>query len=110
VFSSHIRGVVTDALTSGSPAVPADVAGTAGHLVASGAIDRAVAVVPPGSRATLVVAARQGVVGSVNNILLIGAILSFVAAVACFFLVRTQDFVDSTIDTDAPASAPAAAV
>jgi EmrB/QacA subfamily drug resistance transporter len=102
VFSAHIRHVVTDALTSATPAVPADVAENAGHLVASGAVPRAVAAVPPGSRATLAAAARAGFVGSINDILLIGAIVAFVAAALCFGLVRAQDFVDSTVGETVP--------
>jgi len=107
VFSSHIRSTVTDALTSGPTPVPAGVAEKAGHLVASGAVPQAVASVPPAARGTLAAAALSGVAGSLNDILLIGAVVCFVAAVLCFWLVRTRDFVDSTAQPGAETRAPA---
>jgi hypothetical protein len=66
-----------------------------GEIVSSGGSVAAAKVVPPGQRAEVVEAAKVAFVSGFNEILLIGAILSFVAAALGFLLVRSSDFVQA---------------
>jgi EmrB/QacA subfamily drug resistance transporter len=65
------------------------------EIVSSGGSVAAAKVVGPGQRAEVVHAAKVAFVSGFNEILLIGSILSFVAAAAGFFLVRSRDFVQA---------------
>lgn len=47
----------------------------------------------------LVVVARSAQVGSLNAILLVGALASLAAAVASFLLVRERDFVETSTES-----------
>ncbi len=67
-----------------------------GEIVSSGGSRAAGLVAPPGRHAEFVQAAKVAFVSGFNEILLIGAILSFVVAGLGFFLVRSRDFVQST--------------
>jgi EmrB/QacA subfamily drug resistance transporter len=67
-----------------------------GEIVSSGGSVAAAKVVPPGQRAEVVHAAKVAFVSGFNEILLIGAVLSFVVAALGFFLVRSSDFVQSS--------------
>jgi EmrB/QacA subfamily drug resistance transporter len=83
--------------------------GTATGVAALGAIfashvRSAVATFGPGG-------ARAGVVDGLNEILLVGALVAFVAAIATLALIRERDFVDSTQREESPEhthAAPAA--
>jgi MFS family permease len=79
-----------------------------GDAVSSGAIQSAVQAAPAGQQAQLTTAANQAFISGFNEILLIGAILALVGAVAGFALVRSRDFVVAP-DSEAPAAEPAAA-
>jgi EmrB/QacA subfamily drug resistance transporter len=65
------------------------------EVVSSGGSVAAAKVVPPGQRAEVTEAAKVAFVSGFNEILLIGAILSFAAAAAGFLLVRSSDFVQA---------------
>ena len=60
---------------------------------------------PAGQRAEIVHAANVAFVSGFNEILLIGAILSFVGAALGFALVRASDFVAPTEAVPEPAAA-----
>jgi hypothetical protein len=60
--------------------------------VASGSTDAVVASAPPGRRAELLDAANSAFTGSLNEILLVGAAVLVVGAVAAFVLIRARDF------------------
>jgi EmrB/QacA subfamily drug resistance transporter len=66
-----------------------------GEIVSSGGSVAAAKVVPPGQRAEVVEAAKVAFVSGFNEILLIGAALSFIAAALGFLLVRSSDFVQA---------------
>jgi EmrB/QacA subfamily drug resistance transporter len=66
-------------------------AGIATGVAALGAIFAA--AVPPGARGP---AAAQGFVDGINDILLVGALTAFVAAVASFALIRQRDYIANT--------------
>jgi hypothetical protein len=81
--------------TSKVPGLPG---GTARHLAeaaSTGTVKQAVLAAPPGSRHTLSIAARDGFISGFNEILLIGAGLCAVGAVAALFLIRSRDMVDA---------------
>jgi hypothetical protein len=71
-----------------------------GEIVSSGGSRAAAAVVPPGQRAQTVEAAKAAFVSGFNEILMIGAIICFTAAVLGFVLVRSRDFVQPTTDAE----------
>jgi MFS family permease len=61
--------------------------------VSSGGIQAAVSAAPPSDQAQLTTAAHQAFISGFNEILLVGAIVALVGAVAGFVLVRSRDFV-----------------
>ena len=77
------------------------------EVVSSGGSVAAAKVVAPGQRAEVVEAAKVAFVSGFNEILLIGSILSFAAAAAGFFLVRSRDFVQPEEAGAVPEAVPA---
>ena len=63
------------------------------EVVASGGSQAAAAVVPPGARSSVVNASTIAFTSGFNEILLIGAVISFTGAAAGFALTRAADFV-----------------
>jgi MFS family permease len=88
VFQSRVDAKIGELL----PHAPAGL----GEVVSSGGSVAAAKVVGPGQRAEVVHAAKVAFVSGFNEILLIGAILSFVVAALGFALVRPSDFVQSS--------------
>jgi EmrB/QacA subfamily drug resistance transporter len=90
LFVAHVRDGVESALV-GSPL------GGAAHGIAeqvsSGQASQAIAAAPAPLRGTVAEAARAGFVGGVNDLLLVGALIAFAAAVAALALIRQRDFV-----------------
>jgi predicted MFS family arabinose efflux permease len=80
---------VTSKLAELAPNAPPSFA----DAVSSGGIHAAVQAAPPGSRAQLTTAADQAFISGFNEIVLVGAIVALVGAVAGFTLVRSRDFV-----------------
>ena len=91
IFVSHIRSNVVADL-AGTPA------GSASHqiadAIASGQVQMVLARVPAAARQVVESAARSGFVDALNLILLISALLTFLAAIVSFFLIREKDFVE----------------
>jgi EmrB/QacA subfamily drug resistance transporter len=85
IFQTHVASKLTQ-LAPGAPPSFSD-------AVSSGGIQAAVQAAPPGSRAQLASAADQAFISGFNEILLVGAIVALVGAVAGFALVRSRDFV-----------------
>jgi EmrB/QacA subfamily drug resistance transporter len=81
------------------------VPGGMAELVSSGGSRAAEGSVPPGQRAEVGHAAGVAFTSALNEILLIGAILSFVGAIVGFALVRGSDFVQSTEPVAEPVAA-----
>ncbi len=67
-----------------------------GEIVASGGSHAAALATPPGQRAEVVQASKVAFVSGFNEIILIGAVISFVVAALGFALVRSRDFVQPT--------------
>jgi EmrB/QacA subfamily drug resistance transporter len=98
IFASKVSDTVAAALTSTPVASRATELGDA---VAGGGVSQAIASTPPEARRFVAEAANQGFVDGLNSILLVGAVIAFVVAVASLALIRERDFV--------AAPAPAAA-
>ena len=98
VFQAQVSSKLSEVL----PNAPNGLA----EVVSSGGSVAAAKVVPPGQRTEVAEAAKVAFVSGFNEILLIGAILSFVVAAAGFFLVRSSDFVQAP-SADAAEPVPA---
>jgi EmrB/QacA subfamily drug resistance transporter len=61
------------------------------EAVSSGNLDAALANVPAGAREGVETAAREGFLAGMNDILMLGGILSFAGALAALWLVRERD-------------------
>ncbi|MHB8431884.1 MAG: MFS transporter [Acidimicrobiales bacterium] len=90
IFASRVRYVATVGL-SGSPL--AQHAAAIAHAISAGGAGQVIASLPPSDRAFAAAAAKAAFVQGLDTILLVGAVVAFVAAVASFFLVREADFV-----------------
>jgi hypothetical protein len=90
IFASKVSDTVAAALTS-SPV--GSRAGELGDAVAGGAVSQAIASTPPEARRFVAEAANQGFVDGLNSILLVGAVIAFVAGAASLALIRERDFV-----------------
>jgi EmrB/QacA subfamily drug resistance transporter len=88
IFQSQVASKLSETL----PNAPNGLA----EIVSSGGSRAAVLAAPPGHHAEFVQAAKVAFVSGFNEILLIGAILSFAVAAAGFLLVRSSDFVQPT--------------
>ena len=73
------------------------------HGISAGGAGHAIATTPAPLRGLVALAARAGFVSGLNEILLIGGVVAFAAAVASFMLVRERDFI--TADEAVPAIA-----
>ncbi len=96
VFQSRVESRLAEVL----PRAPKGL----GEVVASGGSQAAAGVVPPGARAGVVHASAVAFTSGLNEILLIGGLLSFAGAALGFALTRSRDFVPQ----GAPAPAEAA--
>jgi EmrB/QacA subfamily drug resistance transporter len=106
VFTSQVRSGIVDALSS-TPL--ASHARAFAEMVSSGQIGAALKAVPAPERRQAGGVASQSFADALNDILLIGAVLSFVAAVLVFVLIRREDFVTEDDAGAAEEPAPAAA-
>jgi EmrB/QacA subfamily drug resistance transporter len=88
IFQSRVSARLSELL----PNAPAGL----GEIVSSGGSRAAAEAVPPGQREQVIEASNAAFVSGFNEILLIGAILSFAVAALGFLLVRSSDFVQPT--------------
>jgi EmrB/QacA subfamily drug resistance transporter len=98
VFQAQVSSKLSEVL----PNAPHGLA----EIVSSGGSVAAAKVVPSGQRTEVAEAAKVAFVSGFNEILLIGAVLSFVVAAAGFLLVRSSDFVQAP-SADAAEPVPA---
>jgi EmrB/QacA subfamily drug resistance transporter len=103
VFQHEVTQRTLSALGSARGAVPRGV--DLGQVLSSGQGGGLSARVPPGARAQFALAIRTGFTGALNEILLIGAIVALIGAVAGYGLVRRRDFVASGQTEAAPTAA-----
>jgi EmrB/QacA subfamily drug resistance transporter len=100
LFTAQVRDGVQGAL-AGTPL------GGAAHRIAEqvsgGEASQAIAGVPAPLRGTVAEASRAAFVGGLNDILLVGAVIAFAAAVTALALIRQRDFVVEPAVAAAPA-------
>jgi hypothetical protein len=106
IFATTVRDTVTTTL-AGTP-----VAGHAHAIadaVAGGQASGAIAGAPAAAQAAVAHAARTGFVDGLNEILLVGAIVVFAAAVLALVLIRQRDYVTEEAEiAPVPADRPRA--
>src|SRR5919109_1452214 len=89
-------------VAAGTPAATGERPRQLIEAVSSGNLDTAVASVPPGAREGVAGAAREGFLSGLNEILLLGGILSFAAAMVALWLVRERDIDREPAEIEAP--------
>ena len=90
IFSRIVTVDITDQLAGTGGAGQADQIAAA---VTGGQIQRVVEMAPASAKDMIEQVATVGFVDALNQITLIAAVIAFVAAVLCFFLIRQEDFV-----------------
>jgi EmrB/QacA subfamily drug resistance transporter len=91
IFATHV-GSGIHAVLAGTPA--ADRAPQVADAVTNGQIGAVLARTPPSARSAIANAATGSFVDALNHILLLAALVAFVAGVCCLFLIRARDFKD----------------
>jgi len=105
VFQSSIQ----DKVTRGFTALVDGRASSLAHLVVDQESAQALAQIPARSRGVAAGIVQSSFIDALNEILLIGSIVAFVAAILTFLLVRTRDFVADPSGDGAPRAEPAPA-
>jgi predicted MFS family arabinose efflux permease len=88
VFQSRVETKLSELLPGAPPGLA--------EAVSSGGSRAAAGLVPKGQQGRVVEASKTAFVSGFNEILLIGALICFVAGALGFLLVRSSDFVQST--------------
>ncbi|HET9124078.1 MAG TPA: MFS transporter, partial [Solirubrobacteraceae bacterium] len=90
---THSVSVHIESLLNGVRSLPRGAAGRIAHAVSQGGGARSgLSHVPQAARAAVDHAVRGGFTQGLNEVFLVGAILSFASAFLVFFLIRTRDF------------------
>jgi EmrB/QacA subfamily drug resistance transporter len=87
-------------LVAGTPAAVGDRPRALIEAASSGNLDGAVAAVPAGSRVAVTDAAREGFLAGMNDILVLGALLSFAGAIAALWLVREGEIEREPVEAE----------
>ena len=86
-------------LTAGTPAAGGDRPRELVEAASSGSLDHALAAFPPQSREAVASAAHEGFISGLNDVLTLGALLSFAGAVLALWLVRERDIDRAPVET-----------
>jgi EmrB/QacA subfamily drug resistance transporter len=95
IFASRLGTAVTSN-TAGTPLQPH--AGAIASAVKNDHINNLFQTLPPSQNGVLVHVLRASYASALNDILLVGAIITLVCAVLCFVLIRKKDFVTQSWD------------
>ncbi len=94
-------------LAAGTPAATGERPRQLIEAASSGNLDSAVAAVPAGARDTVSDAAGQGFIAGLNEVFLLGGIVSLLGALVALWLVRERDIErDEPIELESPQLAP----
>jgi EmrB/QacA subfamily drug resistance transporter len=94
-------------LAAGTPAATGERPRQLIEAASSGNLDSAVASVPPGARETVTDAAGAGFISGLNEIVMLGGVMSLAAAIVALWLVRERDIErEAPIELEAPQVAP----
>jgi EmrB/QacA subfamily drug resistance transporter len=105
LFESKVVSAVTAGLHGVAGLAPR--AGALASMIKEGNTSAAIASVPPDQRAAAARVALGAFTGGLNEILLVGAVLSFVGAVCSLVLIRPRDFVHAPAEQTSPTEARA---
>jgi hypothetical protein len=70
------------------------------EAASSGNLDQALAAIPPDARQAVSNAAGEGFLAGLNDVLVLGALLSFAGAVLALWLVREREIERQPIDSE----------
>jgi hypothetical protein len=87
-------------LTAGTPAATGGRPRELVEAASSGNLDQALQAVPPSARHTVADAAREGFLSGLNDVLTLGAVVSFAGAVLALWLVRERDIERAPVETE----------
>jgi EmrB/QacA subfamily drug resistance transporter len=87
-------------LTAGTPAASGGRPRELVEAASSGNLDQALQAVPPSTRHTVADAAREGFLSGLNDVLTLGAVVSFAGAVLALWLVRERDIERAPVETE----------
>ena len=94
-------------LTAGTPFAGGDHPHELVEAASSGSLDQALATVPPAARQAVSNAAREGFLSGLNDVLTLGALVSFVGAALALWLVREREIERQSVDAEGePESEP----
>jgi hypothetical protein len=94
-------------LAAGTPAATGERPRQLVEAVSSGNLDQALASVPPGARDQVATAANEGFLAGLNEIVMLGGILSIAGALVALWLVREKDIERSeATEVEAPHMKP----
>ena len=99
------QSVVESKVRDGFAAIADGRAGQLAHLVANQEAPQALAQIPAQARGHAAAIVNSAFVDALNELLLIGSAVAFIAALFTFWLVRTSDFVHAPSGEPAPAPA-----
>jgi EmrB/QacA subfamily drug resistance transporter len=104
IFVGRGADKVTE-LTAGTPAASGDRPRELVEAASSGNLEHALAAVPPGAREAASNAAREGFLSGLNEVLTLGALVSFAGAALALWLVREREIEreDGVLPEPAPA-------
>jgi EmrB/QacA subfamily drug resistance transporter len=91
-------------LTAGTPSARGDRPRELVEAASSGNLDQTLAAVPPGAREAVSNAAREGFLAGFNDVLTLGALVSFAGAVLALWLVRERDIDRQPVESPEPES------
>jgi EmrB/QacA subfamily drug resistance transporter len=91
-------------VAAGTPAAVGDRPRELVEAASSGGLDQALGAVPPGARDAVANAANQGVLAGLNDVLLLGALLSFAGAVLALWLVREDEIEREQVEPEREAA------
>jgi EmrB/QacA subfamily drug resistance transporter len=87
-------------LTAGTPVAAGDRPRELVEAASSGNLDHALAAVPPGARQAVSHAAGEGFLAGLNDVLVLGALLSFAGAVLALWLVRERQIEREPVESE----------
>ncbi len=97
------RGASTvEEVAAGTPAASGERPRQLIEAASSGNLDQALAAVPAGAREQVADAAGQGFISGLNEIFMLGGVLSLAAALVALWLVRERDIEREAVEVHAP--------
>lgn len=94
-------------LAAGSPAASGERPRELVEAASSGNLDQVLGTIPPEARRTVSNAASEGFLTGLNDVLTLGALLSFAGAVLALWLVREREIERQPLESDSESESEA---